>query len=351
MRVPWQPNTHKLYRNLPTTLRTWPDHILTRRHCVVLVKTELWKYRPVKHLAVGYPDAGGRNNSGRITVRCRGGGHKVKTITVNFRYSFPEIPKKLLAWEYGRRRSAWLSLVYYANGFFAYHPMIEGLERGTLVHANPDASGGVPRPGEWWQLGDVPAGSMICNVEMRPNGGGQIARAAGTSCTVLNNKPETREKGLVPVLLPSREVRLLAAECWCTVGRIGCADHKFERHGKAGRARWFGRRPKTRGIAMNRVSHPHGGGKGGKKTMKRGGLRPGPWSIYGKLRAHHMKTRKSTKKSWAQIARRRQNSKGLSGAELHSWTKFAYTRREKEQRKKELEETKTQREDRQAVAA
>ena len=84
---------------------------------------------------------------------------------------------------------------------------------------------GVPRPGEWWQLGDVPAGSMICNVEMRPNGGGQIARAAGTSCTVLNNKPETREKGLVPVLLPSREVRLLAAECWCTVGRIGLLWH------------------------------------------------------------------------------------------------------------------------------
>eukprot|EP00667_Euglena_gracilis_P009803 EG_transcript_9967 len=328
-RVPWHRNKHKLYRNLPETLMTWPGFTPGTSHRVELVKTALWKYRPIKELTAQYPNAGGRNSSGRITVRHRGGGDKVLTYTVNYKYSTPEVPKQLLAWQDGGRRSAWLSLVYYSNGVFAYHPMIEGLERGTVIFSHPGAGSTVPQKGEWWKLGDVPPGHSVCNVELKPNGGGMVARAAGTYCTVLVNKAETEAEGLVPVLLPSKEVRLLDKNCWCTVGRIGCADHKFEKLGKAGGRRHLGWRPSVRGIAMNPVDHVHGGGKGGKCSGKRGGRRPGPWSVYRKLRAHHMKTRSVRKASWQFIARRRQHSKGLGTAELLQWARYPYTKQQK----------------------
>jgi large subunit ribosomal protein L2 len=319
-RVPWHKNKHKLYRHLPTTLKTWPGLTPGTTHRVELVKTALWKYRPVKWLANDWPSAAGRNCSGRITVRHRGGGLQFPTFTLNYRYSTPEVPKTLVAWQDSYRRSAWISLVYYRNGVFAYHPTVEGLQLGTMVFAHPGPAATVPQKGEWWRLGDVPAGHTVCNVESSPEGGGRIARAAGTFCTVLANKPEAEQRGLVPVLLPSKEVKLFPKNCWCTVGRIGCADHKFEKYGKAGIRRQLGWRPEVRGIAMNAVDHPHGGGKGGKCSGKRGGRRPGPWSVYRKLRAHHMKTRSKKLASWAFIARRRQKSRGMGASDLLQWT-------------------------------
>eukprot|EP00993_Chasmostoma_nieuportense_P001348 NODE_2238_length_1239_cov_22.493705_g2127_i0.p1 GENE.NODE_2238_length_1239_cov_22.493705_g2127_i0~~NODE_2238_length_1239_cov_22.493705_g2127_i0.p1 ORF type:complete len:361 (-),score=58.99 NODE_2238_length_1239_cov_22.493705_g2127_i0:89-1171(-) len=323
LRVPWHNNPHTLYTHLPATLKSYPPFRPTSIHRIQLVRLPLWTYRPLTHLSTRYPATAGRNCSGRITMRHRGGGVQVRTLTVNYQYSTPEIPKKLLTLEYNRRQSAWLALVYYSNGVLAYHPFVAGLEKGKFIFSNPSPNS-IPVLGQWWKLGDVPAGQFVCNVEYKPGFGGQIARAAGTNCRVLVNQPHAEERGMVPVLMPSKEVRLLPKECWCTIGHIGCQDHQFESLGKAGRARNKGRRPAVNGRAMVARDHPHGGGAGVQHKAKRGGRHPGPWSVYRHLCSKFRRTRKRNRASWDDIMRRARDSTKVAPHAMQEWTKKLY---------------------------
>eukprot|EP01012_Entosiphon_sulcatum_P041903 TRINITY_DN55812_c0_g1_i1.p1 TRINITY_DN55812_c0_g1~~TRINITY_DN55812_c0_g1_i1.p1 ORF type:complete len:360 (-),score=57.52 TRINITY_DN55812_c0_g1_i1:97-1176(-) len=263
-------------KTLPLTVRTYYPWCASIANRVTRWRTPLWKYRPVKWLTRYYAPSAGRNHTGHIVVRGRQGGAKCNRVVVNYQYPHPEMPKRVLTYEYNRRRSAWLSLVYYDNGVLAYHPLVDGLEKGAIAYQQ--GSGLVPQTGEWRQVKDVPPGTLVCNVEIWPNRGGGIARAAGTSCMVMRSSEEQHRLHLVPLVLPSRAVRLVSEDCWCTVGMVSNPEHKYEQLGKAGRARNLGHRPKVRGIAMNAVDHPHGS-KNARKSGK--GKKGAARSIYG----------------------------------------------------------------------
>jgi large subunit ribosomal protein L2 len=238
----------------------------TRRFQTVVAREEITKQRPEKSLVAGKKRTGGRNSTGAITSWFRGGGHKQSYRLIDFKRDKPGVPARVAAIEYDPNRSARIALLHYRDGEKRYilHPA--GLEVGRTVMAGPGADILV---GNALPLKNIPAGTVVHNIELRPGKGGQMARSAGTSAQLVS-----KEGGYALLKLPSGEVRKVLEGCMATIGQVGNLDHENISLGKAGRARWLGRRPHNRGVSMNPVDHPHGGGEG--KTS--GGRHPvTPW--------------------------------------------------------------------------
>jgi large subunit ribosomal protein L2 len=237
-----------------------------RRFMSTLTFEEVSKTRPEKALTEPKRRSGGRNSKGHITIWFRGGGHKRRYRLVDFRRDKRDIPAKVAAVEYDPNRSARLALLHYADGEKRYILCPDGLKVGQTVLAGEGAD---ILPGNCLPLKAIPAGTFIHNIELRQGRGGQLVRAAGASAQLV-----AREGTYAQVKLPSGEIRKVHADCVATVGQVGNIEHKNVSFGKAGRTRWLGRRPHNRGVAMNPVDHPHGGGEG--KTS--GGRHPvTPW--------------------------------------------------------------------------
>ncbi|MCS6986428.1 MAG: 50S ribosomal protein L2 [Sphingomonadaceae bacterium] len=225
-----------------------------RRGLVLIDRSGLWKGKPVKSLTEGKTSSGGRNNIGHATVRARGGGHKRRYRLIDFRRRRWDEPATVERLEYDPNRSAFIALVRYPDGTPSYILAPQRLAPGDTVMAGRKVD---VRPGNAMEIGQVPVGTIVHNVELKPGKGGQLARAAGTFAQVVG-----RDRGMVIVRLSSGEQRYVRAECMATVGAVSNPDHANQNLGKAGRNRWLGRRPLTRGVAKNPVDHPHGGGEG-----------------------------------------------------------------------------------------
>jgi large subunit ribosomal protein L2 len=215
---------------------------------------EITRGKPEKRLLEPLTKHGGRNVRGRITARHRGGGHKRRYRVVDLRRRKDDVPGRIVSIEYDPNRSARLGLVVYADGEKRYIVAPEGVGIGTTVTAGPKSD---IKPGNALPLASVPVGTMVHNVEMKPGAGAKIARAAGTGAQLV-----AKEGSYALLRLPSGELRNVRQECRATIGAVGNAQHENVTWGKAGRSRWLGRRPAVRGIAMNPVDHPHGGGEG-----------------------------------------------------------------------------------------
>jgi large subunit ribosomal protein L2 len=237
-----------------------------RRFMTVLTFDEITKTTPEKALTEPRRRTGGRDNRGRITVRFIGGGHKQRYRIVDFRRDKRDVPAKVAAVEYDPNRSARLALLHYADGEKRYILWPDGVKVGTTVIASDSAD---ILPGNCLPLRAIPAGTVIHNIELRKGKGGQMVRSAGGSAQLV-----AKEGDYAQVKLPSGEVRQVHTDCVATIGQIGNIDHKNVSYGKAGRKRWLGKKPHNRGVSMNPVDHPHGGGEG--KTS--GGRHPvTPW--------------------------------------------------------------------------
>ena len=250
-----------------------------RRFQTVQVYDEITTDRPYRPLTQPLKKSGGRNNRGEITVWWRGGGHKRAYRVIDFKRDKYDVPAKVATIEYDPNRSARIALLSYADGEKRYilHPL--GLKVGDTIVSGVKVD---ILPGNALPLKNVPLGTLVHNVELRPGKGGQLARGAGASVQVV-----AKEGKYVTVKLPSGETRLLFPECVATVGQVGNIDHANVSIGKAGRNRWLGRRPHVRGIAMNPVDHPLGGGEG----HAAGGRHPvSPWGVPAKgFKTRHKK--------------------------------------------------------------
>ena len=258
---------------------------------------EITKSKPEKSLVVTLKKTGGRNNNGRMTSRHIGGGHKQKYRLVDFKRRKHGMAAEVAAIEYDPNRSARIALLTYLDGTKAYILAPDGLQVGAKVQSGPDAT---PDLGNALPLKNIPLGTGIHNVELVPGRGGQIARGAGQQA-ILNN----REGGYALVRMPSGEIRRINEEGYATIGQVGNIDHMNVSAGKAGRTRWLGRRPHVRGMVMNPVDHPMGGGQG---KSKGGGGRHHPMSPWGQL-AKGFKTRSKKKASDRFIVERRHSKK------------------------------------------
>jgi large subunit ribosomal protein L2 len=227
---------------------------------------EITKSRPDKALTEPLRRTGGRGNRGRTTIWFRGGGHKRRYRLVDFRRDKTGVIARVAAIEYDPNRSARLALLHYADGDKRYILCPEGLAVGGTVTSGEGAD---ILPGNCLPLKSIPAGTLVHNLELRPGKGGQMVRSAGATAQLV-----AKEGDYAQVKLPSGEVRRVHVDCRATIGQVGNLDHKNVSFGKAGRSRWLGRRPHNRGVAMNPIDHPHGGGEG--KTS--GGRHPvTPW--------------------------------------------------------------------------
>jgi large subunit ribosomal protein L2 len=240
-----------------------------RRQMTVADFSELTRKRPEKALVAGRTrQRSGRNNFGNTTVRFQGGGHKRRYRIVDFRRDKTGIPGRVAALEYDPNRSARLALLHYADGEKRYILAPVGLRVGDVVSSGPEAE---IRPGNALPLANVPLGSMVHNVELKPGRGGQLVRSAGGAAQLM-----AREGALATLRMPSGEQRYVHVRCTATIGQVGNADHENVSLGKAGRSRWLGQRPHNRGVAMNPVDHPMGGGEG----RSSGGRHPcTPWGV------------------------------------------------------------------------
>ena len=261
-----------------------------RRGMTVLIDPEISGKAPEKPLLKPLTRGGGRNSYGRVTVRHRGGGHKRRYRTVDFHRDKFGIPAKVAAIEYDPNRSARIALLHYLDGEKRYILAPLGIKVGELITSEDVTD---VRTGNSMMLKNMPLGTLVHNVEMRPGKGGQIVRSAGSSAQVM-----AKEGKYVQLRLPSGEVRMFLNTCRATIGQVGNFEHGNIKLGKAGRKRWLGRRPRVRGVAMNPVDHPMGGGEG----KSSGGRHPcSPWG----MPAKGYRTRKK-KPSDALIVRRRQ---------------------------------------------
>jgi len=254
---------------------------------------EVTRTEPEKSLTEGLTKKSGRNHHGRITSRRRGGGHKRRYRRIDFRRDKHGIPGRIAEIEYDPNRSARIALVHYADGEKRYILHARGLQPGDTIVSGP---GSDPNLGNCLPLREIPLGTMIHAVELKPGRGAQMARSAGASVQLI-----AKEGDMVTLRLPSTEVRMVRGECYATIGQVGNVDHELIRSGKAGRSRWLGKRPKVRGVAMNPIDHPLGGGEG-----RASGGRP-PVSPWGK--AEGRKTRKRKKLSNKYIVRGRRRGK------------------------------------------
>ena len=215
---------------------------------------EITASKPEKSLTVGKVKTGGRNNQGRLTMRYIGGGHKKSYRFIDFKRSKNGVPATVKSIEYDPNRSARIALLYYADGEKAYILAPNGLKVGTKVVSGPDA---LPEVGNALPLNNIPVGTVIHNIELRPGQGAALVRSAGVFAQLTS-----KEGNYAIIKLPSGETRKILATCMATIGSVGNSDHALEKSGKAGRSRWLGRRPHNRGVVMNPVDHPMGGGEG-----------------------------------------------------------------------------------------
>ena len=262
-------------------LRTFKPTTPGQRQLVLVDRSELHKGGPVKTLTEGLRAKGGRNNYGRITVRWRGGGHKRTYRTIDFRRRKFDVSATVERLEYDPNRTAFIALIRYDDGEQAYILAPQRLQPGDKVVSGERAD---IKPGNAMPLKNIPVGTIVHNVELKPGRGGQMARAAGTYVQLVG-----RDAGLALLRMASGEVRMVRTECMATIGAVSNPDQQNISIGKAGRNRWKGRRPSVRGVAMNPVDHPHGGGEG--RTS--GGRHPvTPWgkSTKGKKTRHNKKT-------------------------------------------------------------
>lgn len=251
--------------------------------------------KPEKKLTRGITKSGGRNNYGRITTRHRGGGHKRRYRQIDFKRNKDGVPATVATIEYDPNRSARIALLHYADGEKRYILAPAKLGVGDKVVSGPESD---IRPGNALPFKNIPVGTVVHNVELQAGKGGQMGRSAGTSIQLV-----AKDGDYVTLRLPSGEMRKVRSECRATVGSVGNAEHQNISSGKAGRTRWLGRRPKVRGVVMNPVDHPHGGGEG--KTS--GGRHPvSPW---GKPTRGY-RTRNTKKTSSKLIVRARKRGKG-----------------------------------------
>ena len=264
-----------------------------RRGLVLVDRSELWKGGPEKSLTKGDSDKGGRNNHGRATARRRGGGHKRRYRVVDFKRRKFDVPAKVERLEYDPNRTAFIALLRYEDGEVSYILAPQRLKAGDVVVAGERTD---VKPGNAMPLRSMPLGTIVHNVELKAGRGGQMARAAGTYAQLVG-----RDAGYALLKLSSGEVRMVRAECMATIGAVSNPDQANIKLGKAGRKRWLGKRPAVRGVAMNPIDHPHGGGEG--RTS--GGRHPvTPWGKPTKgARTRH------AKKSDALIVRRRYRKK------------------------------------------
>ena len=260
-----------------------------QRHKIIGVFDDITASTPEKSLVVGKRVTGGRNNEGHRTMRYLGGGHKRKLRLIDFKRNKDGVPATVKAIEYDPNRSARIALLYYVDGSKAYIIAPNGLQVGSTVvsgeNATPDLGNALP-------LSNIPVGTLIHNIELRPGQGAKIARSAGNFAQLTS-----REGNYAIVKLPSGETRKILAACKATIGVVGNSDHALEQSGKAGRSRWLGRRPHNRGVVMNPVDHPMGGGEG----RQSGGH---PRSRTGRY-ANGFKTRAEEKQSFKYIIERR----------------------------------------------
>jgi len=239
-----------------------------RRHQTCSAFEEITASKPEKSLLVTLKKSGGRNNLGRVTSRHMGGGHKQKYRIIDFRRDKIDIPAKVASIEYDPNRSARIALLHYVDGEKRYILAPLDLKVGDTIISSTNAD---IKPGNTLPLRAIPLGTIIHNVEMKIGKGGQLVRSAGTFAQLMS-----KEGKYAQVKLPSGEVRMVLQECTATIGQVGNIDHENVSLGKAGRSRWLGKRPKVRGVAMNPVDHPHGGGEG--RTS--GGRHPvTPWGV------------------------------------------------------------------------
>ncbi len=224
------------------------------RGTILIDRADLYKGKPVKQLTEGKPHSGGRNNHGRITSRFRGGGHKQSYRIVDFKRRKFDVPAVVERLEYDPNRTAFIALIKYADGELSYILAPQRLRVGDSVVAGARVD---IKPGNAMPLAAIPVGTIVHNVEMKVGAGGKIARAAGTYAQLVG-----KDAGYAQIKLQSGELRMVRAECMATVGAVSNPDNMNQHIGKAGRSRWLGRRPHNRGVVMNPVDHPHGGGEG-----------------------------------------------------------------------------------------
>ena len=224
------------------------------RGTILIDRSELWKGSPVKGLTVGKHSTGGRNNHGRITSRFRGGGHKQSYRIVDFKRRKFDVPGVVERLEYDPNRTAFLALVRYQDGELAYILAPQRIKAGDAVIASARAD---IKPGNAMPLSAVPVGTIVHNVELKPGAGGKVARAAGQYVQLVG-----KDAGYAQIKLMSGELRMVRGDCIATIGAVSNPDNSNQEFGKAGRRRWMGRKPHNRGVVMNPVDHPHGGGEG-----------------------------------------------------------------------------------------
>ena len=225
-----------------------------QRGKVISTFEEITASKPEKSLTVGKAKTGGRNNQGRLTMRYIGGGHKQSYRLIDFKRNKNGVPATVKSIEYDPNRSARIALLYYVDGEKAYILAPNGLTVGSKVMSGPDA---LPEVGNALPLANIPVGTVIHNIELRPGQGAALVRSAGVFAQLTS-----KEGNYAIIKLPSGETRKILAACMATIGSVGNSDHALEKSGKAGRSRWLGRRPHNRGVVMNPVDHPMGGGEG-----------------------------------------------------------------------------------------
>ena len=263
-----------------------------RRFYTVLKSDDILKNtKPEKSLLAPVKRTGGRNSYGRITVRHQGGGAKRKYRIIDFNRDRDDIPATVVSIEYDPNRSANIALLQYEDGVKTYILAPLGLKVGTIIESGPKAD---IKSGNSLKIINIPVGTLIHNIELKPGKGGQLVRAAGNAAQLM-----AKEGDFAQIRLPSGEVRLVRTDCRATIGQVGNLEHENVSIGKAGRKRWMGVRPTVRGVVMNPVDHPHGGGEGKAPIGK-----PGPVTPWGKPTLGY-KTRKKKNQSDKYIIKRR----------------------------------------------
>ena len=260
------------------------------RYMSVSTFEEITKTSPEKSLTTSLKKSGGRNNKGRITTRFRGGGHKRRYRIIDFKRDKFGVPAKVHAIEYDPNRTARIALLHYVDGEKRYIIAPDGLKVGEILQSGPGAE---IKTGNALKLKDMPLGSHVHNVEIKPGKGAQVGRSAGSALQVM-----AKEGKYASLKMPSGEIRLFSLECLATYGSVGNSDHLNISIGKAGRTRWLGFRPHVRGVVMNPVDHPMGGGEG---RTSGGGHPVSPWG----QKAKGLKTRKKKNPSDKYIVKRR----------------------------------------------
>jgi large subunit ribosomal protein L2 len=262
-----------------------------RRFMSVATFEEITTDKPEKSLLAPLPKKAGRNNQGKITTRHHGGGHKRQYRIIDFKRNKDGIPGRVATIEYDPNRSARIALINYADGEKRYIIAPLGLNVGDVIYSGPDAD---IKPGNALPLSNIPVGTVVHNIELKPGKGGQLARAAGAEAQLL-----AKEGDYATLRLASGEVRMVRMECRATVGQVGNLDHENVNIGKAGRSRWLGIRPTVRGVVMNPNDHPHGGGEGRAPVGRKSPMSPWGKPTLGK------KTRKKNHPTDKYIVRRR----------------------------------------------